>query len=130
MRRNDVQEWPGKLGSRRRGEQGAHLQKLRRSGILARTDGFTLVEMLVVLAIIDLIIGSVGPRVLTYLSESKMKTTRIQIEELSAALDLYHLDKGNYPFSDMGLTALVRRPEGLAIWNGPYLKGTTVPNDP
>jgi Type II secretion system (T2SS), protein G len=59
---------------------------------------------------------------------------RIQDEDradsLSAALDLYHFDNGNYRSSDIGITALVRRPEGLATWNGPYLKGTTVPNDP
>jgi general secretion pathway protein G len=93
-------------------------------------DGFTLVEMLVVIAIIGMIMGLVGPRVLNYLSDSKVKTARIQIEGFVSALDLYFLDNGSYPSSDIGLRALVQRPEGTASWNGPYLKANAVPNDP
>ncbi|MBV8471927.1 MAG: type II secretion system protein GspG, partial [Hyphomicrobiales bacterium] len=59
--------------------------------------GFTLVEMLVVITIIGLIMGLVGPRVLSYLSESKTKAAKIQIESLVAAMDLYYLDNGRYP---------------------------------
>ena len=92
--------------------------------------GFTLVEMLVVITIIGLIMGLVGPRVLTYLSESKVKTAKIQIESLSAALDLYYLDNGRYPDANEGLTALVARPTSAPAWNGPYLKTNAVPNDP
>jgi general secretion pathway protein G len=86
--------------------------------------------MLVVLAIISLIVGLVGPRVLSYLSDSKVKTARIQIESLTSALDLYYLDNGSYPASNPGLAALVQKPGDATNWNGPYLKGTTVPNDP
>ena len=93
-------------------------------------DGFTLVEILVVITIIGLIMGLVGPRVLSYLSDSKVKTARIQIQSLSAAIDLYYLDNGRYPGPSEGLVALVKRPEGAASWNGPYLKGNAVPNDP
>src|SRR5258708_1709026 len=92
--------------------------------------GFTLVEMLVVLTIIGLIVGLVGPRVLTYLGESKVKTARIQIESFSTALDLYFADVGRYPSTSEGLTALVQQPGGLAGWNGPYLRGGAVPRDP
>jgi general secretion pathway protein G len=92
--------------------------------------GFTLVEMLVVITIIGLIVGLVGPRVLNYLSESKSKTAKIQIESLSAALDLYYLDNGRYPASNEGLAALVQRPSTAAGWNGPYLKTASVPVDP
>ena len=92
--------------------------------------GFTLVEMLVVITIIGLIMGLVGPRVLTYLSESKVKAAKIQIESLSAALDLYYLDNGRYPSASEGLTALVQRPAAAAAWNGPYLKTGAVPADP
>jgi general secretion pathway protein G len=92
--------------------------------------GFTLVEMLVVITIIGLIMGLVGPRVLGYLSDSKVKTARIQIQELAAALDLYYLDNGHYPTSNEGLTALAQRPDSAATWNGPYLKGNAIPNDP
>jgi general secretion pathway protein G len=92
--------------------------------------GFTLVEILVVITIIALIMALVGPRVLNYLTESKVKAARIQIESLSSALDLYFLDVGQYPSSAEGLNALVQRPGNGLAWNGPYLKGTTVPNDP
>ncbi len=92
--------------------------------------GFTLIEMLVVITIIGLIMGLVGPRVLNYLAESKVKTARIQIESLSAAIDLYYLDNGHYPSQDEGLDALVHRPAGDDSWNGPYLKSAAAPADP
>ena len=92
--------------------------------------GFTLVEMLVVISIIGLIMALVGPRVLNYLSESKTKTAKIQIQSFSSSLDLFFLDVGRFPSSSEGLTALVQRPGSFASWNGPYLKGTTVPADP
>ncbi|PNG24536.1 type II secretion system protein GspG [Methylocella silvestris] len=92
--------------------------------------GFTLVEILVVITIIGLIMGLVGPRVLNYLSESKVKAATIQIESLSSSLDLYFLDMGRYPTTAQGLTALVQRPGGATAWNGPYIKGNNVPIDP
>src|ERR1700745_2518049 len=92
--------------------------------------GFTLVEILVVITIIGLIMALVGPRVINYLGEAKVKAARIQIESFSSALDLYYLDAGRYPSSSEGLTALAQRPGGAAAWNGPYVKGGLVPNDP
>jgi general secretion pathway protein G len=92
--------------------------------------GFTLLEMLVVISIIALIMGLVGPRVLNFLGESKVKAAKIQIESLTSALDLYVLDTGHYPSSSEGLEALIQPPGGVASWNGPYLKGTIVPKDP
>ena len=92
--------------------------------------GFTLVEILVVITIIGLIMAIVGPRVLNYLGESKVKAAKIQIESFSSALDLYYLDMGRYPGSSDGLAALVARPGNAQEWNGPYLKGGVVPNDP
>jgi general secretion pathway protein G len=92
--------------------------------------GFTLVEMLVVITIIGLIMGLIGPRVLNYLSESKVKTARIQIQSFGSALDLFYLDAGRYPSTAEGLAVLVRPAGGVAGWAGPYLKGGNVPNDP
>src|ERR1700726_1811830 len=92
--------------------------------------GFTLVEMLVVITIIGLIMGLIGPRVLNYLSESKVKAAKIQMQSFASALDLFNLDVGRYPSTAEGLTALVRPTAGLAAWNGPYLKGNIVPKDP
>jgi general secretion pathway protein G len=98
----------------------------------ARRDerGFTLVEILVVITIIGLIMALVGPRVINYLGEAKVKAAKIQIESFSSALDLYYLDAGRYPSSSEGLAALAQRPGGASAWNGPYLKGGLVPNDP
>jgi general secretion pathway protein G len=92
--------------------------------------GFTLVEMLVVITIIGLIMGLIGPRVLNYLSESKVKAAKIQLQSLASALDLYYLDAGRFPSTAEGLAALVRPTPGVASWNGPYLKGGNVPSDP
>ena len=92
--------------------------------------GFTLVEMLVVLTIIALILGLVGPRVLNYLGESRVKTAKLQIESFESALDLFYLDTGRYPTTSEGLNALVQRPTGIDVWNGPYVKGGKVPSDP
>jgi general secretion pathway protein G len=92
--------------------------------------GFTLVEMLVVLTIIGLLVGLVGPRVLNYLSESRVKTARLQIESFGSALDLFYIDTGRYPTTSESLEALVQRPPGTDVWNGPYVKGSRIPLDP
>jgi general secretion pathway protein G len=98
--------------------------------VLLEQDSFTLVEMLVVITIIGLVVGLVGPRVLNHLSESKTKAARIQIESFAQALDLYYLDNGSYPATGVGLAVLVQKPNNVERWNGPYLKGSVVPNDP
>jgi len=95
-----------------------------------RSFGFTLVELLVVLAILGLLVGLVGPRVMKALGSSKTKTARIQIEELSGALDIYRLEVGRYPTTNEGLQALVEQPGDAKNWNGPYLKKAQVPKDP
>ena len=92
--------------------------------------GFTLIEILVVITIIALIMSLVGPRVLNYLGESKVKAAKIQMQSLSSTLDLFNLDTGRYPTTSEGLTALVQSPGNIPAWNGPYLKGGQVPNDP
>ena len=92
--------------------------------------GFTLVEMLVVITIIGLIMALVGPRVLQYLSESKSKAAKIQIESFSSALDLLYLDVGRYPSTNEGLDALAKPSGSMPSWNGPYLRGGAVPADP
>ena len=92
--------------------------------------GFTLVEMLVVIAIIGLIMGLVGPRGLNSLGESKVKAAKLQIESFSSSLDLFYLDVGRSPTGSEGLAALAQRPGNTGIWNGPYLKTGAVPTDP
>jgi len=98
-------------------------QKLRQQA------GFTLMELLVVLAILGLLMGLVGPQVLNQLSGAKVKTAGIQIKDLEQALEMYKLDVGRFPTTSQGLTALVNKPSGASGWNGPYLK-SKVPPDP
>lgn len=92
--------------------------------------GFTLVEMLVVITIISIVMSLVGPRVLNYLTDSKVKAAKIQIESFESALDFYRLDVGQFPSTSEGLRALIERPGNSVPWGGPYLRGDSVPNDP
>jgi general secretion pathway protein G len=94
-----------------------------------RQRGFTLMELLVVLAILGLLMSLVGPQVLNQLGGAKTKTAALQISDLEQALEMYKLDVGRFPNSDQGLDALVNRPSGVKGWNGPYLK-SSVPADP
>jgi general secretion pathway protein G len=92
--------------------------------------GFTLLELLVVLAILGLLIGLVAPAALRQLGSAKEKIAHQSIERLAGVLDIYKLDIGTYPTTEQGLLALIERPSGVTRWNGPYLKGEKVPEDP
>jgi len=94
-----------------------------------RAAGFTLLELLVVMVIIGLLAGFVGPRFFAQIGKSEVKTARAQIDALGKALDQYRLDVGRYPSSEEGLAALNERPSGDTRWQGPYLK-KGVPQDP
>ncbi len=95
----------------------------------SRQRGFTLMELLVVLAILGLLMSLVGPRVLNQLGGAKTKTTGIQIKDLEQSLEMYKLDVGRFPSTEEGLAALVTKPGNAPGWNGPYLK-SDVPVDP
>jgi general secretion pathway protein G len=88
----------------------------------AHPRGFSLLEILVALGIIGLIMGLMGPRVLNSFSDAKVKTTRIQLDLIVGALDLFYLDTGRYPTAQEGLNALMQRPSEVLAWTGPYLK--------
>jgi len=95
----------------------------------AYSRGFTLLELLVVMVIIGLLVGYVGPKYFAQVGKSEVKVAKAQIESLTKALDMYRLDVGHYPAGDLGLQALVVKPSSEARWAGPYLsKG--VPLDP
>lgn len=91
--------------------------------------GFTLLELLVVMVIIGLVVGIVGPQLFKKLGESKGKGARAQIDAVEKALDTYRLDTGHYPSTDQGLKALIAAPPNEPKWAGPYLK-KSVPDDP
>lgn len=92
--------------------------------------GFTLLEMLVVLAIMAMLAAIVAPQVLKYLGSSRTQTAKVQIQNITAALELYRLDVGRYPSTEEGLTGLVTAPSTATGWNGPYLQRATALKDP
>lgn len=89
-----------------------------------------MLELLVVLGIIALLAGIVGPQVMKHMGASKTKAAKVQIEDLAATLDMYKLDVGRYPTTEQGLQALVERPADAKRWNGPYLRKNKLPLDP
>lgn len=91
--------------------------------------GFTLLELLVVMVIIGLLAGYVGPRYFAQIGKSEIKAARAQIDSLDKALEQYRLDTGHLPSTEQGLAALVSRPANEPRWDGPYLK-KDVPPDP
>lgn len=94
--------------------------------------GFTLLELLVVVAVIGLLAAYVGPRYLGQIGRSEQAVAKSQIEAFSRALSAYRIDLGHYPTSEQGLQALTAQPSGSlppGKWNGPYLE-KDVPADP
>jgi len=98
----------------------------------SRTLGFSMIELLVVLVILGMLAGLVGPRLFGKLDSSKVKTAETQVKMLKGALLTYRLDVGDFPDTDDGLKALVRKPSNeraASNWQGPYLDDE-VPLDP
>ena len=95
-----------------------------------KLQGFSLIELLVVLTIIGLLGAVVGPQVMKHLGGARSDSAKLQIQDFGAALDLYYLDNQDYPTSQQGLSALIEAPAGVKTWNGPYLKLKKVPLDP
>ncbi|HSD35433.1 MAG TPA: type II secretion system major pseudopilin GspG [Alphaproteobacteria bacterium] len=93
-------------------------------------EGFTLVELLVVLAILGLLAAIAAPQVMRQLGGAKSEAAEIQLEKLGGVLDLYRLEIGAYPSTSEGLAALVDKPAAVARWNGPYLKNRDSLTDP
>ena len=92
--------------------------------------GFTLVELLVVLAVLSLLALFVMPYVTNIMPKARTDTARIQVERLMSTLDVYYLDLGRFPSTDEGLGALTKRPENATSWRGPYVRTAASLIDP
>jgi general secretion pathway protein G len=95
-----------------------------------RNAGFTLLELLVVLVILGLLAAVATPQVLNYLARARTQSAGIQINNLASALDLFRLDVGRYPTEEEGLAGLLKAPDGVRNWYGPYVKKPEMLNDP
>ncbi|HYC53351.1 MAG TPA: type II secretion system major pseudopilin GspG [Candidatus Binatia bacterium] len=93
-----------------------------------RQSGFTMIELLVVMVILGMLAALVAPNFFQNVGKARAKTARVQIANLSTALDAMALDTGSYPNSQQGLDALLDAPNGMDMWDGPYIK--KLPRDP
>ena len=97
---------------------------------LRREDGYTLVEMLVVIGIIALIAAVLTPQLIGQMSRARAKTAQLQLDNVAAAVELFRSDVGRLPTSQEGLSALLNDPGNADGWTGPYLKDTRGLKDP
>lgn len=93
------------------------------------TTGFSLIEMLVAVAIIGLIVGLVGPAAMRQLQSSRVNTTEAQIGQIRTAIDIFAIDTGRVPSEAEGLAALVENANAVPGWNGPYMRDGQLPLD-
>ena len=94
-----------------------------------KQSGFSLIELLVVLVILGMLGGLVGPRLFERVDSSKVDTALSQVRMLKSAMGTFRLDVGRYPTTEEGLVALAFKPASIKRWRGPYVEDL-VPNDP
>ena len=92
--------------------------------------GFTLLELLVVLAIMGMLAAIIAPQVIKYLGTSRTQTAKVQVQNVMQGLELFRVDVGRYPTQQEGLIALVNPTPSAPNWNGPYLKKESALQDP
>jgi general secretion pathway protein G len=106
----------------------------RKAHIVTCAQGFTLIELMVVMVILGILAGLIVPRIMDRPEEARRTKAAIQIQSIEQALKLYKLDNGQYPTTEQGLLALVEPPvvgTPARKWRtGGYLEKTTLPKDP
>lgn len=102
----------------------------RSSAMMARQSGYTLTEMLVVIAIIALLAAVLAPNLIGNMGRAKVRAARLQLETISAGLEMHLSDVGRYPTSEEGLDGLLASPEGALGWTGPYVRDASLLSDP
>ena len=106
----------------------------RRINPVRNAQGFTLIEIMVVVVILGILAGLIVPRIMDKPEEAKRTKAEIQIKALEQALKFFKLDNGSYPTTEQGLQALVEPPSVGSLakrWKeGGYLEKGKVPQDP
>ena len=103
---------------------------LRRCRDKSHRGGFTLIELIVVMVILGLLAGLVGPKVWRWATTSTPRIASVQIANFRQALNMFQFQCGRYPTTAEGLRALVEDPGGIQGWDGSYLEQDYVPRDP
>lgn len=100
---------------------------------LNNESGFSLIELMIVIGILGLLIGIVGPKLIANFDKAKVETTRVNMKNISSTLKQFRLDCGQYPNSDQGLSALITKPSGNPDCKnyapGGYLDKKAAPKD-
>jgi general secretion pathway protein G len=108
-------------------ERGSQLGNWHRN---RKDAGYTLLELLVVMGILAVLTAVATPQVMGYFGKAKAQSVQLQIENIGTALEMYYMENGSYPSSNVGLKALVEATPEAPHWNGPYLKKTKNLLDP
>jgi general secretion pathway protein G len=106
----------------------ATVRSRRRSASPARA--FTLIELLLVMAILTVLAAMVVPKFARRSQQAKVTAAKVDIAQIEAQLDAFEVDCGRYPTTEEGLAALIEQPAGASDWMGPYLKRAGAPQDP